>query len=587
MDGGTVAAGSSAAAYEELMLMIGDNCEEDDLDDWDEDEDDEEDDEDEEEDEGREDDKEKYRVHDDIQTSNRNGSSLHKRERDENGNLHVDDECVETLNPKKQKHCHQLQNSTGELEDIFREPCIRHAKWICRTPAPTESGSSVEESLHEVAFKDPGVMVPVRNMKRRLVKRWTRITDDGRDHNDMERNIDIESSDQHIRFETELQSRLYRIFTTHRDVLLPIRPLPKVISPEDPKENGADSICDAYLLHCLNHVLTSMDAKKKNNDRKKNMENVSVDDKNTVEEIDESLMRDQGFTRAKCLILLPMRNSAARVVGRMAQMCPSVENVDQMLRLHRFIRDYCLHDEKDEDVNNSKRTRRPYKPQEHKNIFDGNCDDHFILGVKLTRGSMQLFVDPIDADIIVASPIGIITEMAKDPGKTNDFLTSIEILVLEHVDILSMQNWSHVQTVVENLNRMPHDQRDADFTRVKEYFLNGEARKYRQTILLSAVLDPQIVAMFSRQFENMKGNAMLSLQYPGVQHCITKKRVKQLYKRLDVERIEDEPDIRFEYFIENFSQRLKVRIIPSLGREACPNKQFLWRTLTIHKCHKR
>ena len=61
---------------------------------------------------------------------------------------------------------------------------------------------------------------------------------------------------------------------------------------------------------------------------------------------------------------------------------------------------------------------------------------------------MRLFADLFDADIIVASPIGLATRLAEDAaaGRGPDYLSSIELLVVERGDALAMQNWAHVTT---------------------------------------------------------------------------------------------------------------------------------------------
>ena len=54
------------------------------------------------------------------------------------------------------------------------------------------------------------------------------------------------------------------------------------------------------------------------------------------------------------------------------------------------------------------------------------------------------------------------------------------------------QNWSHVETVVEALNRLPREQHGTDIMRVREWALSGLSRHYRQTVLLSSWLSPDM-----------------------------------------------------------------------------------------------
>ena len=95
------------------------------------------------------------------------------------------------------------------------------------------------------------------------------------------------------------------------------------------------------------------------------------------------------------------------------------------------------------------------------------------LGIRITRGQIKLFADLLQSDIIVASPVGLATKLAEDAaaaggdkgkgrggkgaaaaaaggaaikGGECDFLSSVEVCVLERADVMLMQNWQHVIT---------------------------------------------------------------------------------------------------------------------------------------------
>jgi U3 small nucleolar RNA-associated protein 25 len=76
-------------------------------------------------------------------------------------------------------------------------------------------------------------------------------------------------------------------------------------------------------------------------------------------------------------------------------------------------------------------------------------------------------VDMYEADVIVASPLALATRLAEGKSDGADFLSSIEICVLFRTDVLQMQNWAHVETVMQHVNRMPKQQHGTDIMRVR------------------------------------------------------------------------------------------------------------------------
>jgi U3 small nucleolar RNA-associated protein 25 len=170
-------------------------------------------------------------------------------------------------------------------------------------------------------------------------------------------------------------------------------------------------------------------------------------------------VRDQGFTRPKVLILAPMRNVAYEIVNLMVDL----SGTDQHENKRRFKDEYFSEDDPESSFQS--------RPSDYQRLFRGNTDDCFKIGLKFTRKTMKLYSQFYQSDIIVASPLGL--RLLIEGEKDFDFLSSIEILIVDNIHVMSFQNWEHVQFVLEHLNQIPKQARDCDFSRIKAWYLDG------------------------------------------------------------------------------------------------------------------
>lgn len=120
-------------------------------------------------------------------------------------------------------------------------------------------------------------------------------------------------------------------------------------------------------------------------------------------------IQDQGFTRPSVLILLPFRSWALRWVEALTKFTPKPDF--QLENYSRFLSEYGL----PPDATDKLETAPPGTyPPDHIEMFRGNVDDSFRLGIKFTRKSVKFFADFYQCDIIIASPLGLRMSIDKE-----------------------------------------------------------------------------------------------------------------------------------------------------------------------------
>ncbi|KAG5938237.1 rRNA-binding ribosome biosynthesis protein utp25 [Claviceps sorghi] len=330
--------------------------------------------------------------------------------------------------------------------------------------------------------------------------------------------------------------KMYKLDATER-AILPLLFGYKDIFYCDRTVKNAARLRQAVCLHALNHVFKTRDRVIKNNYR------LAKEGQDT-----ELELRDQGFTRPKVLFLLPTRNSCAKMINIIRELC----DTDQQENRKRFDESYI---EKETNFGQD-------RPEDFKHLFEGNDDDMFRIGIKFTRKTIKYFSQFYNSDILFASPLGLRMAIGSEEEKKKpdfDFLSSIEVVIADQADALLMQNWEHVEYIFEHLNLQPKDAHGCDFSRLRTWYLEDWAKYFRQTIVLSAFNTPELVELQRVHCHNRAGKIRLQPEYQGVIQQLGIK-AKQTFSRFQSSSVDKDPDARFEYFVS--------AIVPTLVKRA-------------------
>ncbi|CAI5718174.1 unnamed protein product [Hyaloperonospora brassicae] len=320
-------------------------------------------------------------------------------------------------------------------------------------------------------------------------------------------------------------------------------------------------------MHVLNHVLKARDTVTRNNERIKKHEAGKADEEEDRE------YRDQGFCRASVLVLLPLRSAAVAFVDQLLRLLPA--NMDTFHNKDRFFSEYGSPKGKEEDAVEDDGLK------EWQRVFDeGNNDDCFQLGVSFSRKAVRFYSEYHHADIIIASPLGLRqqlgdevavlddAETSADAKLSSDFLSTIEVCIVDSASLMMMQNLEHLRTVLRAANMQPKEAPNADFARVREWNLAFLASYFRQTVVFSHGVEPALNALMNKTCRNLSGVVKFVRRYDAADGTASISRVvpqvKQIFQRVDLEYSQrltaaDEVDLRFNYFKKHVFEPLLDR----------------------------
>uniref|UniRef100_A0A914VXT7 U3 small nucleolar RNA-associated protein 25 homolog n=1 Tax=Plectus sambesii TaxID=2011161 RepID=A0A914VXT7_9BILA len=322
------------------------------------------------------------------------------------------------------------------------------------------------------------------------------------------------------------QNDFYQLLSRYKDVLLP-------------RGDSKEEMREVYCLHALNHALRTRRLVMQHSARLRELKESGQLDDAAVEKF-----RDQGLARPKVLILCPFRKTAMQIVDIMTRLLFGSGSKKLVTNRKRFVKEF---GGAGNDVSHRKDVDDDYKE-----LMSGNVDDCFRVGLGIAKKSLKLYTDFYQADILLASPVGLRMVVGDEDEKhhEHDFLASIEVLIMDQTDVFLMQNWQHVLHLFDNLHRQPKEAHDVDLTRVRLWSLNGWAKLYRQTVVLADVAVPELRSLFTRYCRNFAGAVYFKprIEPNGALDRI-EPHLSQAFHRFDIVDVATEPDARFDYFV--------------------------------------
>ncbi|XP_060534751.1 U3 small nucleolar RNA-associated protein 25 homolog [Cylas formicarius] len=326
---------------------------------------------------------------------------------------------------------------------------------------------------------------------------------------------------------TPLQEELFTMINNYQDVYFPVRTF-----------DNAEEICFVYCLHVVNHILKTRIKILHHNAKLGNKEEVPEE------------YRDQGLVRPKILIILPFRDSALKVINTIIEILLSNDS-GNVIKRNRFIEDFSGH-----ELHFPKKNP---KPADYEQLFSGNTDDNFKIGIAVTKKSLKLFADFYSSDIIIASPLGLRTVIGAEgePARDFDFLTSIELLVLDQAEIFFMQNWDHLIHIFNHMHLKPKDLHGTDVSRVRQWSLNFWAKYYRQTLIFSSIAIPELNSIFNKKCFNYAGKARIINRIVSGSINGVFVQVPHVFHRFEANGPTDAVETRFNFFVKKILPQRK------------------------------
>ena len=247
--------------------------------------------------------------------------------------------------------------------------------------------------------------------------------------------------------------------------------------------------------------------------------NKIIKKKYSFNDLDEINIKDQGFTSPKILILVPYKKHARIIIEEIISIFKGDLN----------------------GISNKKKFKDEYSEFE-------SLDDCFRMGISFNYfdNKINLYSPFNESDIIICSPLGLKLSIQtdKENKKVYDFLSSIEILLIDFSEIFIYQNLEHLNEILSFVNKIPKNNQNLNsILRIKDLFSNNLSKFLRQTICISHFKTMDIDNILNEYCnENINGRIIIK---PDCENQIEKIKyeLNEKYQNLNFKDYE----IRFEF----------------------------------------
>lgn len=268
-------------------------------------------------------------------------------------------------------------------------------------------------------------------------------------------------------------------------------------------------------LHIVNHLLSDLDAKKQHTEDAKNGKPVVL---------------DSGLTQTTVVVVCTNRHRAFKFIESILNCLPDtymVEHYDE------FRQEYF--------------TEFPPKLKKHPDWvarFGGENDETFRIGLRFFNNKVSLKQNIDKSQLVVLSTLSV------ELSENLNFLSSVEVLVLDFADWLETQNQKTLQSLVAKVNCPLKNVSSAhDWSRLRRYYSEGGAAPMRQTIYNATVFTPIGFSLFNNQ-KNARGHiAIRPMFYPPLS--------KPTLFRIQVEQHDEIQDAISRVFAEHLMPQIQ------------------------------